>query len=414
VKVSISELFSGKITEQTIQNLINEGVEEFKHLDYKSELKLNTDREKKEFARDVSAFANSGGGILIFGVREEGHRPVEIVGIDLRDISKEKMENVILSCISPKISKQIVPVTLAEANRQVFVIIIDQSTNAPHMVIKDKDNRYYKRYDFSSILMDEYEVRYLFERGNQMLRGVENLLIKKNYGLLDPNNNNETWLTLLAIPMALEMDMINISDSSMRGWLDPNQRRYLTTSHSLLPGFARPCLDGFILETRSRRDDIERERFMIVGREGYVQYSSKLWLSQRTEGESAPFYIGGVRLTDIVIEFLKFSSDMHIKTNYYGKVKFMLSINNLPSRTALFTGPNAFPAIIGIEHTYNEKTLQIMREKQLIEIVESSNLVAKDIMDQFYNAFGLERCQRIDVDGSLKEFNWCPLGEGYH
>ena len=59
---SISE-----INEADIQLLIGNEVQESKNLDYKEKLPENSDKAKKEFLADVSSFANSNGGYLIFG-----------------------------------------------------------------------------------------------------------------------------------------------------------------------------------------------------------------------------------------------------------------------------------------------------------------------------------------------------------
>ena len=74
-------------------------------LDYKKEL-----LKENELLKHVSAFANTQGGVLIFGVEEtgEGGWPKEIVGIDKNLINKEKMEQLILGNIQPKLNVEIV------------------------------------------------------------------------------------------------------------------------------------------------------------------------------------------------------------------------------------------------------------------------------------------------------------------
>jgi predicted HTH transcriptional regulator len=45
-------------------------------LEYKDSRALgNTDHQKNEMLKDVSAFANAAGGILIYGMKESGHLP---------------------------------------------------------------------------------------------------------------------------------------------------------------------------------------------------------------------------------------------------------------------------------------------------------------------------------------------------
>ena len=73
--------------------------------------------KKKEIAKDVSAFANSDGGTIIYGVSEyndaeRSHLPEQISPINRVEYTKEWLEHVINSNISPKInSLKIIPIT---------------------------------------------------------------------------------------------------------------------------------------------------------------------------------------------------------------------------------------------------------------------------------------------------------------
>jgi hypothetical protein len=138
-----------------ITEMIELGVEENLHLDYKSiDSLLNTDAKKMELSKDVSAFANSDGGIIIYGVKEINNKPT---GFDNKpsSVNREWIENVILSSIQNKIEDlNIIPLDY-ENGCQVFVIEIPKSDRAPHIA---KDRRYYKRYNFSSVPMEHYEI----------------------------------------------------------------------------------------------------------------------------------------------------------------------------------------------------------------------------------------------------------------
>lgn len=56
------------IAEADLLALISNAVSEGRTIDYKRELPGNSDGEKKEFLADVSSFANTSGGDLIFGL----------------------------------------------------------------------------------------------------------------------------------------------------------------------------------------------------------------------------------------------------------------------------------------------------------------------------------------------------------
>ena len=84
-----------------IQSLIDDKVQESLHLDYKEARAVGkTSKQYFDFAKDASAFANSDGGVLIYGVKEQGHLPVSITGIDHSKFNREFFEQVIRSNIS--------------------------------------------------------------------------------------------------------------------------------------------------------------------------------------------------------------------------------------------------------------------------------------------------------------------------
>lgn len=59
-----------EITKADVDLLIADQVPEGRTLDYKAELPGKSDGQRKEFAADVSSFANAAGGYIVFGVAE--------------------------------------------------------------------------------------------------------------------------------------------------------------------------------------------------------------------------------------------------------------------------------------------------------------------------------------------------------
>jgi hypothetical protein len=118
----------------------------------------NTAGKKKELSKDVSAFANSGGGTIVYGIGEDPNdrrTPMGLKGVDPRVTSKEWLEQVIRSNIEHRIDGLgINPVQLGDGD-VAYVVVIPRSLRAPHMA---NDNRYYKRFNFESLAMEHYEV----------------------------------------------------------------------------------------------------------------------------------------------------------------------------------------------------------------------------------------------------------------
>lgn len=150
-------------TEQNLQDLIQNQIQESLTLDYKQSGSLeNNERNKKEISKDVAAFANSAGGMIIYGIEETGHLPTRIDGgIDATD-KREWLEQVIDSRIHPRINgiiiKQIDLTT--GTNRAAFVVKIPIGTTAH----QSHDLKYYRRYNFRSVPMYDHEIKMLISR----------------------------------------------------------------------------------------------------------------------------------------------------------------------------------------------------------------------------------------------------------
>lgn len=156
--------------EEDLLTMITEKREESIDLDFKRAAALeNKDHQKKEISKDVSAFANSAGGTIIYGLDESGAQPhyaASLTPIDPKQISKEWLEQVINSNIQPRIESVFInPVELKEKfpDNYCYVVCIPESYTA-HQA---SDKRYYKRYNFESVAMEDYEVRQTMNRASR-------------------------------------------------------------------------------------------------------------------------------------------------------------------------------------------------------------------------------------------------------
>jgi hypothetical protein len=144
-------------TRDDLNRLIAEGIMESLTLDYKGSPSLGKlDKQRDELCKDVTAFANSAGGQIIYGVEEDKHVPTRLDDGADPAITKEWVEQVIDSRVQPRIEGLIIkPINLAKGLG--FVLTIPQATaRAPHQA---PDKRYYKRQNFQSVPMEDYEVR---------------------------------------------------------------------------------------------------------------------------------------------------------------------------------------------------------------------------------------------------------------
>lgn len=150
-----------------LQQLIDQGIEESLTLEYKAAAALEkTTQRKDEITKDVSAMANAAGGTLIYGISEcqeydKRHLPYALDPVDRTEFPKEWLEQVIGN-IRPRIDGIVIyPVPLDTAlNHVIYVVEIPQSDTA-HQA---NSRKYYKRHNFESVPMDDYEIRDIMNR----------------------------------------------------------------------------------------------------------------------------------------------------------------------------------------------------------------------------------------------------------
>lgn len=167
-------------SEIDINQLIEGDIEESLNLEFKASGALGKQAgKKKDIAKEVSAFANSDGGIVIYGVEEEEHVASGLSFINGDDFTKEWIEQIINTNIQRRIKGvKIFPIRFDDKiDQTIYIVKIPASSWTPHMC---KNNRYYRRFNFESVPMEEYEVRNLFNRREKSEIQIENIQIQRD------------------------------------------------------------------------------------------------------------------------------------------------------------------------------------------------------------------------------------------
>ncbi len=166
-----------RIAKPDLDGLMANQIPESVTLEYKESIPLSKPEEKKEFVRDITAFANTRGGDIICGVREHRGKgvPRELCGIPLPnpDQWKQQLENLIHDGTGPRVyGTQIGDPIAVGSDRFVVVIRIPRSFNAPHMVLLG-DDRFYYRANARRQRLDVAGLRTLFGMGDTVAMRTE-------------------------------------------------------------------------------------------------------------------------------------------------------------------------------------------------------------------------------------------------
>lgn len=154
-------------TKARLEGFLNPPVEESLSLEYKASGALVPldEKARTEITKDVSAFANSTGGTLMYGIAEfpkpRRHWPERLDPIDRNLFSKERLEQIIQT-IQPRIDGiAIYPVDIDPQNHLVCYVVEIPASSTAHQA---RDHVYYRRQNFNVLPMEDYEVRDVMNR----------------------------------------------------------------------------------------------------------------------------------------------------------------------------------------------------------------------------------------------------------
>jgi len=156
-----------EIQKLDVDALIIAKTAERRTLEYKAELPLGTDEAKREFLADISSFANSGGGDILYGIVDQKDVNGQSTGIPLEapgltgineTTEQLRLENVIRDGIAPRITG----VQMKAISGFEIIVRVPRSWVAPHMVTFKNFSRFYARNSAGKYQLDVGEIRSAF------------------------------------------------------------------------------------------------------------------------------------------------------------------------------------------------------------------------------------------------------------
>jgi hypothetical protein len=176
---------------EDIQQLVDDRERESATLEYKAcgalrpQGDITIEKVRAEISRDVSAFANAGGGTIIYGVREysDRHLPERIDDGFAPDerIDHEWLEQVINTRIGPKIPGiRIKPITIPNSDNIIIVVYVPQSYVGPHQAA---DKLFYQRHNFERRAMEWYQIEDVRNRAQEPLLSLGLLAHRVNLSI---------------------------------------------------------------------------------------------------------------------------------------------------------------------------------------------------------------------------------------
>lgn len=153
-----------------VSSWTDEGYHEDLHLDFKRKSKASSptpnDDDRRNFSRALSGFANSDGGIVVWGIGAPGSGVGLRTKHPIKDPGRfaEALDSLVSRLVSPPVEgiQNKVILEKESSGRGYVVTYIPKSDLAPHRAEAEGTKQYYKRYGDSFKATEHYELEYMF------------------------------------------------------------------------------------------------------------------------------------------------------------------------------------------------------------------------------------------------------------
>jgi hypothetical protein len=191
----------GPLTDEVLNAAVTAGATETNDLDWKSELPPAKGLPQTDFPKDVAAMANSGGGVIVYGVLEEQKAATGRVDVgELDEAYERSLRSAAITVISPPVFGLNVHRLGIEGNRAV-VVEIPASVDGPHLIYRGEYFGAPVRNDSDTVWMKERQIEVMYRaRFDERRRATEVLDVLFTEASAGRDTEKRAWLIAVAHP----------------------------------------------------------------------------------------------------------------------------------------------------------------------------------------------------------------------
>jgi hypothetical protein len=376
------------ITEQDLQDLVDNSTSEGKTIDYKNVLPGNADGDKKEFLADVSSFANSAGGDLIFGVDETQGVPTAFPGLSFADADLEirRLDSIVSDGLEPRI-KYAIRLVQRDGKLPIIIIRTDRSWTGPHRVIFKGHDKFYARNSAGKYPMDVSELRSAFTLATSVTERVrrfraDRIAMLKNNGTPVRFSEGISKTILHCIPLEpfaapVQFDVLKYSGQTAR----------IPPLFSAGSWTHRINLDGLVIYSGAQTDAISYTQLF---RNGTIEAVEGHWLNvQHGQPRTIPY----VAVERGVLNYLEKTFEIQKELGVTPPIVVALTLTGTKD-LRMAHGPFSYEQGYAIA----EEDL-VLTESVVDSFAEKPGKILKPLFDLIWNACGFPSTRTLNDQG---------------
>ncbi|WP_022872488.1 AlbA family DNA-binding domain-containing protein [Nesterenkonia alba] len=299
------------LTTELIDQAVSEGVEESSDLDWKKQLPEARELKNSDFPKDVAAMANSGGGVIIYGVDETQKKATGRVSIRNFDEHYERtMMQLMLSAIQPPVMGA--TIHYIDDHPKAVVVEVPESLDNPHLVMQKHQFSAPFRNGADTAWMGERQIetayRSRFEQRREASQAMDRLYGEMSaYG----NASDRTWFVAVARPrvprLGASVSRQDAHDIAQRAFaigqkfVPYHVLRLINEADALHP---RPGLRRWVAAANPRARGDAYETWGSILHDGSVAYATALGGESSSRDIFPPHKFWGTTMEAAVADFM--------------------------------------------------------------------------------------------------------------
>ncbi|ORB64850.1 helix-turn-helix domain-containing protein [Mycolicibacterium tusciae] len=188
------------LTDEILEAAVAAGVAEADDLDWKSELPPAKGLPQTDFPKDIAAMANSGGGMIVYGVEENQKAPTGRTDTgEFTEVHERALHSAAITAITPPVFG--LEVHRLGVNPRAVAVIVPASVDGPHLIYRGEYFGAPIRNNADTVWMKERQIeamyRARFDERRRATEAVDTLYAEAAAGR---DSANRAWLIAVAHP----------------------------------------------------------------------------------------------------------------------------------------------------------------------------------------------------------------------
>jgi hypothetical protein len=380
-----------EINYSDIQELIDISVPESKRLEYKREIHLSKDMDKKEFLADISSFANADGGTLIYGLEEDKGIAKNIIGIasDSFDALIRQMESIIQTGLEPRITVKTKTINIPGESKNLILLRTEKSWYGPHRIIHN--DKFYSRNSAGKYPLDTFELRNAFISSNSLIEKIDAFRDRRIMEIMNDN-----------APISLPPTGKIVLHFFPLGCFTTNTgeefKRILNITNELGLLYCergynyKYNLNGFLMYSP------QSPNYTQIFRNGTIEAVDGLMCASHPEMSYPANTIPAATLEESIFNFFISAMKCFVRSNNASPLFFSITLLHVKSYK------------LGANYTFDPLGKINSIERDIVKLPETiindytikPETVLQPMFDMIWNACGYDRSQNFDGNGNFK------------